>query len=188
MALKNKDGTLFKATTQNPLMKIQNWINSDDLEFHNFIWEAMTILGEESEDVHVETTVDISSNAADSVLPKTKPQIQKFQNSITVNCLPVIWNNREDNLYGDSYKTKTYGQKFIFEAMVIERGDLAISLWTASILISSQGKVSIEDYIKPGSIIFPSFGDYRWWEIKELQPYKEGILIVAVATDFQPSF
>lgn len=184
MALKNKDGTFFKVTTQNPLTKTQRWVSVDNLEFHNFVWEAMTI---PDRDTDIDDPMGVSLVTVPTV-PESKPQIRKFQNSITVNCLPVIWNNKEDSLYGESYKTKTYGQKFIFEAIVVERGDLAISLWTATTLKSSQKHIRIEDYIKPGAIIFPSFGDYRWWEIKQIKPYNEGLLIVAVITDFQPSF
>lgn len=186
MPLKNKDGSPYRLLFPNPLVKTQEWINAEDLEFHNFFWTPIDIEATAEPDPEPETEPETEMETemepkqiTEIPVPVSPKPIEKTQNNVIVHCLPVEWVEKRDGMYGENYKTKKYGQKFTFEAVVVERGDLAISIWTSA---------NLEEHIKPGSIIFPSFGDYRWWAVNKVNAYNGGVLIVAVLTDAHPSF
>jgi hypothetical protein len=223
MGLKNKDGTPFRLATVNPLVVNQHWLRDDNLVFHNFTWQFERIsaeslkpprrklrdivvmpketktIREKSVPIEAPTPIEVPTPIIKSpVIQTVETEQVKPENTIITLCLPLIgWNQKHDSLYGDSYKTPKYGEKSSFEAVILEQGDLAISLWTSATLERNGKIVNTVDYLKPGSIIFPSryndgqgkkIGDYRWWKVQSLDPRAEGVVIVAVITDIHPSF
>ena len=210
MALRNKDGTPYRTSNPNPLTQQQ--VQNGNLIFHNFTWEGLAAPDTRritpvlpKKEILPSPPVVIPVVSAPKPEPKLepkpepKPVIEKIKpaNTVVVYCLPLTeWRQKEDALYGDSYKTPVYGAKFSFEAVITERADLAISLWTPATMKSQQGTVNTTDFIKTGSIVFPSLyavdgskvRDHRWWKVQRIVAYGEGAIITAVATDVQPSF
>lgn len=97
---------------------------------------------------------------------------------VAIHCLPVVRVEHVDKTYGQKYATlrPDYGNKFVFEAVMIEEQDLAIQFWTTC------------QQVTAGSILYPMNKDKRWWKVKESVPKTGGLLMTAVLTDFNPSF
>jgi hypothetical protein len=212
MVLKNSDGSIYQTFAPNPLSKEQQWIREENLIFHNWIWPTITIPRQKparktikkSQEVIVQkqvTTQPIKQAIPMEPDPEPEPieelveEISKFQNGVMIHCLPVSYEMRSDELYGDRYKVESYGTKFMFEAVIMERGDLAMSIWTSETFDTPNGTVNTKKYIQPGSILFPTryadgrrLGDHRWWKVQKLEAYDKGILITSVITDVHPSF
>lgn len=215
MAILNKDGTSFKLSGINFLAVNQQWLRDEELIFHNFVWADTTMPNRSVKPQQrtfgeiVVIPVVIPDKPKATLLPAPEPAPEpvpepapepatttKLVNLVTVHCLPLI--NRtsyRDQLYGDNYSKPVYGDKSSFEAIILERGDLNMLIWTATTLKSKSGNVDTRDYIKPGSILFPShyqdgekFRDYRWWKVEEVTPQEKGVVIKVVLTDIQPSF
>lgn len=111
--------------------------------------------------------------------PETKA---KLKNVVLMHCSPAQIRERQDDLYGDTYKSIQYGEKFTFEAVVVERNDLYMRFWT-----------NIE--LSEGSVVFPSkyrdgvkFGEHRWWRVNQLVEKSGGYLTQAVVSDYHPDF
>lgn len=94
---------------------------------------------------------------------------------IQVNCLPVFDREVKDEVYGYTYTVKSYGDKFTFEAVMIEEDDLFCRFWTNKKIPSS-------------SIVYPKNQSRRWWQVQELENFENGYLIMAVLTQANPDF
>lgn len=219
MAIKNKDGTVYKLQEPNPLTKDQEWdLLESDFVFHNFDWASETIANDSSS-----SGLNSDFNVKDSVIsdfpeieikvdPKPEPEVvlkdpepevvlkdpeplnpepkiesnpktkAKLKNVVLMHCSPAEIRERQDELYGDNYKSIQYGEKFTFEAVVVERNDLYMRFWT-NIKLSE------------GSVVFPSkyrdgvkFGEHRWWRVNQLVEKSGGHLTQAVVSDYHPDF
>ena len=206
MAIKNKDGTVYKLQEPNPLTKDQEWdLLESDFVFHNFDWASETIANDSlssglNSDFNVKDSV-ISDFPEIKVEPKPEvvlkdpeplnpePKIEsnpktkaKLKNVVLMHCSPAEIRERQDELYGDTYKSIQYGEKFTFEAVIVERNDLYMRFWT-NIKLSE------------GSVVFPSkyrdgvkFGEHRWWRVNQLVEKSGGHLTQAVVSDYHPDF
>ena len=212
MVLKNRDGTPFRVSSPNPLMAQQRWLDKADIVFHNFTWQGILIPDKPLTQRRFQEAIVLPQNATPTItpLPQNTTPIEEIkaeetedtipdkviENAIVVHCLPLLkWKSKQDGLYGDIYKTPVYGEKSTFEAVMIEKADLAISLWVSDTLKSKDGIVDTAQYLKPGSIVFPvkyvsggKIRDHRWWKVEKTSPFDKGVLIVAAITDIQPSF
>lgn len=94
------------------------------------------------------------------------------------HCAPAIGEKvHKDALYGSSYTTTRYGEKFIFDAVVIDMSDFQLQIWSVR-------------HITKGSIIYrkdPEGGE-RWWRINEVEPKSGGYLSVANISELNPDF
>lgn len=108
-------------------------------------------------------------------------------NTVHMHCLPIEITSHSDDFYGDHFDRSSYGQKFMFESVMVEMGDLAMLFWTDI------------DRVTEGSIVYPfrtqigkgkykPLQQYRWWKITEVEDKSPGYLIKAVASDIQPDF
>lgn len=211
MALKNRDGTVFRLAAPNPIVEQQFWPDPNILVFHNFTWKGEVIPAQETKPVRkifLETVVipDTSQVLEPESEPETELEPQRPPpesnevplpaNTVVVHCLPFIgWTWKEDSLYGDRYKVPQFGSKFTFEALIVERGDLAIALWASSTFENDGQIVKSIDWLKPNSVIYPArrndgskLREYRWWKIQTVEPLDQGVTILGVITDIQPSF
>jgi len=94
------------------------------------------------------------------------------------HCAPAIGEKvHKDALYGSSYTTTRYGDKFIFDAVVIDQSDFQLQIWSVR-------------HVPKGSIIYrkdPEGGE-RWWRISEVEPKSGGYLAVANISELNPDF
>lgn len=204
MTLRNKDGTLYKLATPNPVMKTQEiW---EGFQVHNMQWDGekvkdinqvnpissdfdvretfLSALDKAKEDAKVETKLD-SDNLYPERKPIVQPDLQKEEirastdstiEKTYIHCLPALLRNRQDSLYGDSYTTVQYGKPTSFEGVILNQQDLFIEIWTDT------------NSINNGSILFPKQGYKRWWRVQEKVEKGGGWVLSATPSDFQPSF
>ncbi len=174
MAIKKKDGKLFRLRGPNPIMKEQ--IYWDQFKLHNLIWETEVIKSKEEYlrpmsdfkikqfNPVIETIKETEEHTNDNNIPKTN-----------IYCLPIIYEKIEDELYGESRPVWKYGEKFIFEAIIVQQGDIIMTFWT-----------NIE--IEKESIIFPINKDKRWWKINKREDNNDGYLYQTIPSMSHPDF
>ena len=94
------------------------------------------------------------------------------------HCAPAIGEKvHKDALYGSSYTTTRYGEKFIFDAVVVDVSDFQLQIWSVR-------------HVPKGSIIYrkdPEGGE-RWWRINEVEPKSSGYLAIANISELNPDF
>jgi hypothetical protein len=181
MAIKNRDGTLFKLTQPNPLMKDQSlWKKKFIL--HNCEWKP-----ENLEDTQGHTALPlwaaptIKETITKPEEPASIPVLEEVpaapdDGRIRVWCLPAQVKEHVDKLYGGKFQRVKYGKKFMFEAIVMEEDDLYMVFWTNTRAVTE------------GSVVFPQNQDKRWWRVNEVVSKDGGYAIMAVACDFTPEF
>lgn len=91
------------------------------------------------------------------------------------HCAPVMKITMKDDLYGTEYKMNRYGDKFVFDGVVIEENDLELIYWCIKTMTE-------------GSIIMPRRKESRWWRIEEIEPKTGGFLVKALPSDVNPDF
>lgn len=190
MVIKNKDGSIFVLSKPNPLTRNQEWEN---LILYNCHWR-----GEVVPDVYKKPLkMDLPKVELPSIeipepkspeevvveVPKQGFSEKTLKNIVKVYCLPANVIIEKDELYDEERQTIQYGDKFAFEAVVIERGDLQIRLWTMH-LLDRQSIIFPSVYVK-GDI---NFGDYRWWKVNTIEEKSGGYIITAIPSDTQPDF
>jgi hypothetical protein len=188
MAIKNKDGTVFKISGPNPLMEEQTlW---KGFTKHNFEWT------EEIDKQNKSKSFEIKQNKEDVVFEEKKivieePKIiekeeeeeeevkqqKKISDHKTIQCfcLPAKIIEKKDSLYGEAYQRTEYLDKFIFETVVIEKEDIYIKFWTM-------------EKITKNSIVYPKNKDKRWWKVSEHTEAPMGFIYTALISDYTPSF
>ena len=198
--LKNKDGTPYKLSGPNPMMKNQEvWGN---FIVHNMEWEE-----EKSEDnqklVPVETDFNIRESFISSldeakeelkskeelspVEKKEPPERKKVVilepkeddvdiEKVFIHCLPAFTRKKKDELYGDETNMIRYGDPVSFEGVMLQQEDFFIKVWT-----------DVEN-INIGSILYPKTNFKRWWRVQEKAIKGTGWILIAMPSDYQPSF
>lgn len=194
MALRNKDGTLYKLEGPNPVMKDQKiW---GDYTVHNMKWESekkadttpkVEIPKKETFIEELERTKEVIPEVIQEEIKivETVPEvveikeIVKDENEIEksfIYCLPAFIKEKKDTLYNETYKTIQYGSPTSFEGVIISQTDLSIQIWT-----NVNG-------INEGSILYPKTNFKRWWRVQNKENKTGGWIIDGVISDFQPSF
>ena len=189
--LKNKDGTPYKLSSPNPLVKDQLW---QELVLHNWNWNYIDtdiakpepiqptpepepeLVPEPEPELAPEELEPEPELAPEELVPEPEEEFipiisslkgerKLLKNMVLVHCLP-----------------KT-GKKFSFEAVILKRGDFGIIFWAPI-------------QIETGSIIYPSvyidgnrsYGDFQWWKVDKTEPKNQGFLISGMISDIQPDF
>ena len=209
--LKNKDGTPYKLSGPNPMMKNQElWGN---FIVHNMEWDE-----EKAEDnqklVPVQTDFNIRESfissldeakeelkAKDQELKSTEeppmnssvvdkkevPERKKIVipepreddvdiEKVFIHCLPAFTRKKKDELYGDEINMIKYGDPVSFEGVMLQQEDFFIKVWT-----------DVEN-INIGSILYPKTNFKRWWRVQEKVIKGTGWILIAMPSDYQPSF
>lgn len=113
-----------------------------------------------------------------------KDNLEKTNNSISnnfeiqktiIHCLPATVSKKEDYLYGDIKKIIKYGEKFIFDGVLLEITDFQISFWT-NIQLNNE------------SVIYPKNSDKRWWKIIGSEPKFNGNIYFGKPSNVTPNF
>lgn len=197
MAIKNKDGTIFKLVGPNPIMKNQDFWEESVL--HNFEYKEITtsevLQKEEEQDPDVMKIV-ISEEQPE--LPEYKkieevvpeeievtikevpvPEKKKKKEEIKIpkwqaHCLPAVVETVEDQLYGDSKRKISYGNRFSMELIISEENDLLLKAWT-------------NIHIGEESIVF-IVKEKRWWKVDKCEINHGGFMIYCSVSAITPSF
>jgi hypothetical protein len=211
MAIKNKDGTPFRLNRPNPITTMQEWQNMilyncqwkgtvvpDALQVKIKKMGPITEVRKaepppepapelpkiEVKIEQIEETSQIHDGVTTaSELNKSAIPASTIKNIVRVHCLPAEIKIEKDPLYDEEREILVYGEKFAFEAVIMERGDFAIRFWTNQML-SKQSIIFPSVFIK-GEI---KFGDYRWWKIDNQEEKAGGYIVTAVASEIQPDF
>ena len=153
--------------------KIPNKPKEQDLE--QIVIRKIEIEPVQEDDIVVETSsipeekqpIEISLN--EQMARRLKSKMIEFHYA------PAIQRMRIDPLYGTSYKITSYGQKDVFDGIVVDQNDLEIQFWAIR-------PISI------GSVVFPKNADRRWWRVDEVEPKTGGFLCKATISDVNPDF
>jgi len=93
-------------------------------------------------------------------------------------CAPAIGRKSiTDDFYGSTYDIIEYGDKFVFDAIVIDQSDLELQFWCIK-PVTSQSVV----YRKVKQ------GGERWWRVNDVEPKTGGWLAKAITSDSNPDF
>jgi len=229
MAIKDKEGKIYKLRGPNPLMKNQTDWDKAKLHLINMGWDEEIVedarnpikkfetdynvikiedeLGLVSNEVANATAVvpakDFISEVQETqvpVLTEPKPVIPVMpevsrEEVPTLNvdaklarmlrdrgaeyfCAPAIGQKvHVDSLYGTTYETTQYGDKYLFDAVMVDQSDLELQFWCVR-------------PVTPKSIVYRKVqdGGERWWRIKDVEPKTGGYLVIAGVSDTNPDF
>lgn len=217
MAIKDRDGKVYKLRGPNPLLKTQQEWDRSRIQLHNMgHWRSEVItdernpveemkaniinIGEElklqpnpdrtrtidarkfiEEMRHAEEPMPVfeppeESNAVLNVDPKTA-RLLKDRGAVYF-CAPAVGKTtHKDEFYGTSYDLIQYGEKFMFDAIVIDQSDLELQFWCVR-------------YIPPHSVVYKKNqqGGERWWRVRESEEKTGGWLAKAITSDSNPDF
>ena len=201
MPLKNKDGTPYKLSGPNPVLSdMALWAKKEKLILHNIggklvSHEESQVIYRNSEPEIVEAlptpsqqpvkaeptpdpmdTVEIEAEIPILDSLDGDPAMQ-VEGKVQVWCQPAYFRQYKDDLTGETYSRPRYGEKFLFEAVIEDMGDMHLVLYTTT------------DAITEGSVIFPRTHDKRWWRVVETKKGDDGLIrIYGGFTDFHPDF
>ena len=206
MAIKNKDGSVYKLKSPNPIMKSQDVWNNFTL--HNMIFEQTTeedkVKLKKNPKISMGTTVVVEEKKIQEkeVIkapppPPPKPKINEDTNNsqdyeverpvsisnkldglpkTIFNCLPAIVSEKLDDLYGDKSIKVTYGTKFTFEAIILDETDMNLVFWTHL------------EKINKFTILYPKNKEKRWWQVESTKKAPEGNFIKCFPSYSHPNF
>ena len=220
MAIKNKDGSIYKLNGPNPIIKSQNlW---DDFMLHNMNFAEDAVkdnLNPKKTKISVGQEVKIKSEQEPNIpkikkieLPTPKEvqppkeinvpvflttsppptseikeeedvirpmmiadKLEKYD-KIVLCCLPSKVKQTFDKLYGESQVKVEYGERFTFEAILIEEKDLVMTFWT-----------HLEN-IQKFSIFYPKNKEKRWWQAEQIQKAPQGFFVNCLPSRSNPNF
>jgi hypothetical protein len=190
MAIKKKDGSVFKLRGPNPLMNGQS-VWKGNIKVHNLNWQPEVIEDSHPQVATFETPLKnkmleelIETKPVEIPIRETRitpkepePQLKTTDSALVVmHCLPATVKEHKDLLYGEVRRTVKYGSPFTFEAILVENGDLTLIFWTPLAKVTE------------GSIVFPQNLEKRWWRVASRQSKNSGYVLTCGPSDYQPAF
>lgn len=117
---------------------------------------------------------------SDQVVINVDPKLAKIlkERGVQYYCAPVIGENIfTDDIYGSTYSTFKYGDKFLFDAIIVAQSDLQLQFWCVR-------------EISKNSIVYRKHqhGGERWWRINNSEPKTGGFVCLASVADVNPDF
>lgn len=113
---------------------------------------------------------------------------------VLMHCLPAKISSHKDLLYGDSWQRITYGNKFIFPAVMISNNDLQMQFWTSD----PNNKVTEKSIVFPFSYEIYNqntqeydripFDEHRWWKVSIKEEKEGGYLVSTIPSEDHPDF
>ena len=123
--------------------------------------------------------------------PESEPKPESIRKHLTnvvhMHCLPIESTDHFDSLYNDSFSRQQYGEKFIFESVLVEMGDLAMAFWTDTDKVT-EGSIVYPFRRQVGNGKFEGLKQYRWWKVSDVENKSSGQLFRAIVTDVHPDF
>lgn len=99
---------------------------------------------------------------------------EAMQDTLSCWCLPGEYRSHVDNLYGETRRNLVWGDKFIFEGIILESTEMMFVIWT-------------QVKINPPSIIYIR-SQRRWWRVTEVNSYDNGFAMSCLPSETRPSF
>ncbi len=173
---------------RNPIQKFKTDFNVVDIGQELGLMpneEAATVVKPQEFIDDIQETVVVEEPKEESkeepVVLNVDSQLAKLikERGVEYYCAPVVGKKEHvDALYDTSYYTMQYGEKFVFDAIIVEESDLTLQFWCVRPVIID-------------SIVFrkivKSLGE-RWWRVKEVEPKTGGYLCRAITSDTNPDF
>lgn len=214
MTLYNKDGSIYKLSAPNPVMKDQEiW---SEFVVHNMKWNpefqedgSTTVLPVESDfEINRNSSfldeLDIAKKEVESS-EKAEKEAVKMASDIEEPVLPIKKEpKKEAHNFSSSSSTIDIKKTFTYclPAVIREKqdslyGDVYKTIQYESptsfeSVIISQNDMFLElwseTFFREGSILYPKNGDKRWWKIQSFEPKLGGWLMRAAPSQDQPSF
>lgn len=203
MAIKNKDGSVYKLRGPNPLMQTQQEWDRSKLNLFNIGAQKREIVIEAKPEDHITTIKktpvkpkarviearkfieEIKSEPVAPVIqqqippkPREDDQATRLlkERGVTFYCAPAISRTVKDDFYGNSYGVLEYGDKYEFRAVPIDESDLELQFWCL-------------DAVTTGSVIYrKDRRGERWWRIRQAAPESGGWLVNCIPSDSSPDF
>jgi hypothetical protein len=176
MAIKNKDGSIFKLAGPPPVMENQTFWN-EKVRIHNQFGQKYVQEAVKPENNDLPEKIEEPSEEI-KIVDSIKEETPKYVNESIINvwCLPCT-GSREvvDNLYGSRYGRPEYGEKFVFKAKLLEVEDLFIQMLA-------------KEKIPEQSVIYPQLQMKRWWRVSAVIETNGFYVVTATISDYQPSF
>lgn len=208
MTLYNKDGSVFKLSGPNPVMKDQEiW---GDFLTHNLQWkpeisEDKTVMKSHESDFYVkESFLDALEAAKEAAKEAVKEDIKVTESSQTIVKeelrTPVVRHDSENDVVKEEIE-KTFIH--CLPAIIRERKDALYGEFYKTIqygspfsfeaVVVSHTDFTYEiwtdtDKVGKGSILYPKTGYKRWWRVQEKNQKGSGWLLTSIPSDYQPSF
>jgi len=186
MAIKNKDGSVYRFSGPVPEMAEQSfWDKKDKTIVHNKFGQRYVRERKGDEDMDLSKIKRELSRAKvekDEIKivqvieqPKSKPIAEEV---VEIWCLPCVdFIENVDPLYNESYNKINYGQPFIFRARLLSLEDLSIQFITEeSVKLPNE------------SVVYPKTASRRWWRVKSVKEVKDFRVYLGGISDYQPSF
>ncbi len=170
MAIKDKDGKIYKLRGPNPLLVNQSRWQIENMSFYNFKWDSIILPDKNKTTTIREKEIVIQSISGEEEKEEDN-NLEKIK-SIFV-CLPIKVEVFRDNLYDETYKKVTYGEKYTFEGILLSREDIAIEFW-------------VSNPITQGSIVCSSLDEKRWWKVQDFFEKANGYVVQAIVSDYSP--
>jgi hypothetical protein len=215
MTLIKKDGTVYVLEGPNPLVKTQQEFDSNNMIFHNFSWDDITMKISRATATVKKPKAEPpkEEHRPEPIIPPKEPEIEEkvisdskseedertfdlpyIKYKVLSYCLPAKIERKTDDLYGDSWTRVKYGNKIVFPSIMLESNDFSIEFWTSD--PNSQ--------ITEKSIIYPfayevhnsstdsydkvPYDEYRWWKVDHKEQKEGGWLFRAIPSETQPDF
>ncbi|RKY76261.1 hypothetical protein DRQ00_09075 [candidate division KSB1 bacterium] len=198
MAIRRKDGSVYKLRGPNKLLTSQEfWSQGDKLLTHNFDRIAKIII-----DTPTPAIQPPSKPALSAGLDGFKPQEELKQEPLKtapvgekvsippedqspfrshdrcwLYCLPANVSKVMDRLYEEDYVRIQYKDPFRFQGAIVGSSDVRMAFWTTV------------EHITPRSIIFHP-DTRRWWEVQDvaIENTNDGIVYTCVPSSTTPDF
>lgn len=189
MAIKRKDGSVYKLQGPNPIM-LRQALGGEEPVIHNFVFPETVTAGHGPADEDYDeyrpaevVTFPPPAKPAPRPEPKTEvapepPKPRAAPKSVPREpawVLPATITEHRDPLYGEVRRQVRYGAKLRGEVIYAGGDDLGVNLWTNGAEVGR------------GLIIYLS-NEQRWWRVDRVTPKADGWLYGCVPSDFQPAF
>lgn len=199
MAIKDKEGNVYTLRGPNVLMRDQSEWDKKKITLINMNWEIEEVEDKKNpvkefkskvidikEELNLTKSVPIKQFIEEINEPEPEDIVVESNHSTHLLkergaeffCAPVVDKRTfVDNLYGSSYQNFVYGDKYLFDAIIIDQSDLELQFWCVR-------------EIAEGSIIYRKLkqGGERWWRVNTVEQKTGGYLAKAVTSDTNPDF
>lgn len=179
MAIKDKNGNVFKLRGPNPILEKQEIWDKSQVKLINITQEELVVEDEKNpiEQFKEEYQVPDIAEIIEPVIIDTQEETQKLidRNKVSFLCVPRQDLKYKDETYGETYTKTVYLEKFQFEAVILDEQDLFLKFWTTH-------EISI------GSIVYPQNVEKRWWKVTEVESKPAGAAYLCSVSDLNPEF
>ena len=189
MAIRNKDGSIYKLRGPNPLMQNQDSWDHSKVELINFSQDSEKVTDPQNPAKKFEqqhNVVDIGKKLKLEDIgklvapvhpkePPKQPPSEIERRKIQFLAVVAIEHSTTDSLYGDVSRRIKYSAPTNFTGIILNQADIGIEFWT-------------EFPIQPQSIVFPQNQEQRWWRVTKIESRPSGVVAHGIPSDVNPDF